>query len=106
MQPSAMQHKRFLDRLIRVDQLVGETQLCAEFETGWFLRQKRIGSGFRHEIADTVGDNLPAPGRSGLEDCAAEGQTSRRRLFLDGECGREAGDASTDDDHCAGIAHD
>ncbi len=89
MQSATREDGGSLAGLVGVDELIGQPQFGTEFECGWFLRQKRIGSRLRHKVADSMGDDLASPVGSGIDYGAAGLDTGRRCPFVKGVGGRE-----------------
>ena len=71
-----------LARLIGIDELIGRRASYKDPDRP-VLGQEGVWSGFRHNLADPMRDNLSSPGRSGFKDRAAEGQTGLCRLLLE-----------------------
>ena len=82
MQPASIQHAGLLARLIGIDKLIGKAKLHAEIEACLFLCKEGIRSGFSHNLADPMCDDLSSPGCISFEDDASKGETNLCRLLL------------------------
>ena len=83
MKATSVQNTGLLARLIGIDELIGQAELRTKIQTGLFLGQEGVRSGFRHNLANPMRDDLSSPGRSGFKDYAAEGQAGLYRLLLE-----------------------
>ena len=83
MKATSVQNTGLLARLIGINELIGKAELRTKIQTRLFLGQEGVWSGFRHHLTNPMRDDLSSPGRSGLKDRAAEGQTSLYRLLLE-----------------------
>ncbi len=106
MQPSAIEHRGLLTRLIRIDELIGKAKLHAEIEAGLFLGKEGVRSGFSHNLTDPVRDDLSSPGCVGFEDGAVDGKACSGGLLVQRKSGGQAGNAPAHDHDCAWSSHD
>jgi hypothetical protein len=82
MKATSVQDTGLFARLIGIDELIGKAELRTKIQAGLFLGQEGVRSGFRHNLANPMRDDLSSPGGSGFKDRAAEGQASFCRLLL------------------------
>jgi hypothetical protein len=56
MEPPAYEHHKFA--LLRLNDLVSETQFAQRFHNPWLSCEERVGASLNEEIADALGTEL------------------------------------------------